>query len=425
MHRQPLDRLERHARAGPGRRIPGETSPALAKLVSMAGAACRSTTVTSWPAPAARRQRKRRSHRHRGRAISREQSARARGCHGGCGIIRRMAAILHAVRIGRADHDSLDGPPSSSRAARRRCRSRERGARVDVRPACRERPIREAELTWPSLPPSSPRRASTTLPPRSPASPESTTAASITCEARCSPSSQVQAPAGRVRACYPFVRVHTDTVKHVDSRLFYGFVAGPGMFETTLTRPDLFGELLSRAIAAAAEKPSRHSSKWACQRAAHSSSFRVCRTIHLEGDLDRDRLLRMRDVFDMPDLARSTTASSTARTTAAGRAASARAVHGGARRFFAASAEALHGTAPKHFQNYVLYTNYQFYIDEFVKLGRTLMCIRRRGAARLSQRIHRRSSNPATWSRATQHLGEPDEEPARRRRVCRKCPPIT
>ena len=45
----------------------------------------------------------------------------------------------------------------------------------------------------------------------------------------------------RVRACYPFVRVHTDTVARADSRLSYGFVSGPGTYETTLTRPDLFG----------------------------------------------------------------------------------------------------------------------------------------------------------------------------------------
>ena len=47
---------------------------------------------------------------------------------------------------------------------------------------------------------------------------------------------------GRVRACYPFVRVETDTVARADSRLAYGFVAGPGTFETTLTRPDVFGQ---------------------------------------------------------------------------------------------------------------------------------------------------------------------------------------
>ncbi|MDP1534062.1 MAG: AMP nucleosidase, partial [Rubrivivax sp.] len=31
------------------------------------------------------------------------------------------------------------------------------------------------------------------------------------------------------------------------------------------------------------------------------------------------------------------------------------------------------GTGPEHFQNFVLFTNYQFYIDEFVKLGHALM----------------------------------------------------
>ena len=35
---------------------------------------------------------------------------------------------------------------------------------------------------------------------------------------------------GRVRACYPFVRVHTDTVARADSRLSYGFVAGLPVF---------------------------------------------------------------------------------------------------------------------------------------------------------------------------------------------------
>ena len=46
---------------------------------------------------------------------------------------------------------------------------------------------------------------------------------------------------GRVRGFYPFVRVHTDTVARADSRLSYGFVHGPGTYETTLTRPELFG----------------------------------------------------------------------------------------------------------------------------------------------------------------------------------------
>src|ERR1700675_1911343 len=44
----------------------------------------------------------------------------------------------------------------------------------------------------------------------------------------------------RVRATYPFVRITTSTHARLDSRLSYGFVAGPGVHETTVTRPDLF-----------------------------------------------------------------------------------------------------------------------------------------------------------------------------------------
>ena len=45
---------------------------------------------------------------------------------------------------------------------------------------------------------------------------------------------------GRVPASYPFVRITTGTHARLDSRLSYGFVSGPGMYETSVTRPDLF-----------------------------------------------------------------------------------------------------------------------------------------------------------------------------------------
>ena len=54
----------------------------------------------------------------------------------------------------------------------------------------------------------------------------------------------------RVRACYPYVRLHTHSVSRQGSgaqspahtRLSYGFVAGAGRYETTLTRPDLYAD---------------------------------------------------------------------------------------------------------------------------------------------------------------------------------------
>src|SRR5215467_9382012 len=55
-------------------------------------------------------------------------------------------------------------------------------------------------------------------------------------------------PATRVRATYPFVRIMTSTHVRLDSRLSYGFVAGPGAYETTVTRPDLFRGYLTEQI---------------------------------------------------------------------------------------------------------------------------------------------------------------------------------
>ena len=51
----------------------------------------------------------------------------------------------------------------------------------------------------------------------------------------------------RVRATYPFVRVTTSTHARLDSRLSYGFVAGPGVYETSVTRPNLFRGAISRS----------------------------------------------------------------------------------------------------------------------------------------------------------------------------------
>jgi Bacterial AMP nucleoside phosphorylase N-terminus len=52
----------------------------------------------------------------------------------------------------------------------------------------------------------------------------------------------------RVRATYPFVRITTTTHARLDSRLSYGFVAGPGVYETTVTRPDLSRAYLTEQI---------------------------------------------------------------------------------------------------------------------------------------------------------------------------------
>ena len=58
----------------------------------------------------------------------------------------------------------------------------------------------------------------------------------------------------RVRATYPFARLTISTHARLDSRLSYGFVTGPGVHETTVTRPDLFRAYLTEQIKLLIEK---------------------------------------------------------------------------------------------------------------------------------------------------------------------------
>jgi AMP nucleosidase len=176
-----------------------------------------------------------------------------------------------------------------------------------------------------------------------------------------------------VRACYPFVRVHTDTVARADSRLSYGFVAGPGTYETTLTRPDLFGDyyleqlrLLLRNHGVALEVGTS-----AQPIPVH---FSFAENDHIEGALNAQRRLLMRDVFDLPDLGAMDDgiANGTFEPLPG---------HPNPLALFTAprvdySLRRLRhysGTAPEHFQNFVLFTNYQFYVDEFIERGHEMM----------------------------------------------------
>ena len=180
-------------------------------------------------------------------------------------------------------------------------------------------------------------------------------------------------PGERVRATYPFVRVRINTVARADSRLSYGFAAGPGRFETTLTRPDLFADyyreqfrLLLRNHAVALEV--------GASEQPIPVHFSLAEDDHLEGTLTPQRRLLMRDLFDLPDLAAMDDGIANGTHETGPGEAQPLALFTASRVDYS-----LHrlrhysGTAPEHFQNYILFTNYQFYIDEFIRLGHELM----------------------------------------------------
>ncbi len=185
-----------------------------------------------------------------------------------------------------------------------------------------------------------------------------------------------ETPTERVRACYPYVRVQTETVARADSRLSYGFVAGPGAFETTLTRPDLFEGYYTEQFRLLLKN---HGQQQMQIEVGLSSQpipihFSFAEHDHIEGSLSAERRLLMRDVFDLPNLAAMDDGIANGTFEAAPGEAQPLSLFTAPRVDY--SLQRLRhytGTSPEHFQNFVMFTNYQFYIDEFVRLGHELM----------------------------------------------------
>jgi AMP nucleosidase len=180
-------------------------------------------------------------------------------------------------------------------------------------------------------------------------------------------------PPSRVRAWYPSVRVQSDTVARADTRLSFGFVAGPGVYETTLTRPDLFADyyreqfrLLLRNHGIALDI--------GLGTQPIPVHFSLAEADHLEGTLTPEARVRLRDLFDLPDLAAMDDGIANGTHEPAPREPHPLALFTAPRVDYS-----LHrmrhytGSAPEHFQNFVLFTNYQFYIDEFIRLGHLWM----------------------------------------------------
>ncbi|MTI18672.1 AMP nucleosidase [Rhodobacteraceae bacterium RKSG542] len=181
-----------------------------------------------------------------------------------------------------------------------------------------------------------------------------------------------EGPAGRVRAFYPEMRMELSSHSRADSRLSYGFVAGPGRYATTVTRPDLFRGYLIHQI----EQLLRNHG--GTVEVGESTTpiplhFAFYHGAHVEGAFADSPERPLRDIFDVPDLAVMDDAIANG-TYEAGDGPEPLAPFTAPRVDYS-----LHrlqhytATAPEHFQNFVLFTNYQFYIDGFAQMAKELM----------------------------------------------------
>ncbi len=182
---------------------------------------------------------------------------------------------------------------------------------------------------------------------------------------------------GRVRGCYPYVRIHVDsllpqaTLENLG--LSYGFVAGAGVYETTLTRPDLYANYYLEQFRLLRQNH-RVELEVGTSTQPIPVHFSFAENDHLEGTLSAQRRLMMRELFDLPDLGAMDDGIPNGTSEARPDEPQPLSLFTAARVDYS-----LHrlrhytGTAPDWFQNFVLFTNYQFYIDEFVRLGHEAM----------------------------------------------------
>jgi AMP nucleosidase len=180
-----------------------------------------------------------------------------------------------------------------------------------------------------------------------------------------------------VSACYPYAAItvrQRDLRRHaIDPKSSYGFVSQEGQYSITLTRPDIFAEYYQEMLGAIMRNHcvSVEVGISDCPIPIH---FAFPDGMHIEGGLDDQKLRRMREVFDSIDLTclsdyivdnKKMTRNGDEKPLALY----------SAPRVDVSLQRLRHytGTDPAHFQKFVLFTNYQFYVDEFRRLARESM----------------------------------------------------
>ncbi|MEM8578529.1 MAG: AMP nucleosidase [Pseudomonadota bacterium] len=177
------------------------------------------------------------------------------------------------------------------------------------------------------------------------------------------------APDARIRAFYPEIRFTTTTFDRVDSRLSFGHVSAPGTYAATVTRPDLFGNYLTQQIGLLLSNHDRPVQiGWSTT--PMPVHFAVAGDDSLTVPQQGAAEFTLRDVFDVPDL--SNTNDDIVNGTYEAEDGVRPLAPFTAQRIDYSLARLAHYTAtdPDHFQNHVLFTNYQFYVAEFEAYAR-------------------------------------------------------
>jgi AMP nucleosidase len=177
----------------------------------------------------------------------------------------------------------------------------------------------------------------------------------------------------KVRACYPFIRIETFNRQKQKSPLAYGYVSRPGVYETTVTRPDIFARYLLKQLSLL---QANHQIPFTIgvSNTPIPIHFALGENSHVEGLITPEKIAQLPNIFDLPDLTNMDD----------------RIANNdyddvnldklplslfNAPRIDISLQRLKHytGTNPTHFQNFVIFTNYTFYVEEFARIAKNLM----------------------------------------------------
>ena len=180
------------------------------------------------------------------------------------------------------------------------------------------------------------------------------------------------APQGRIRAYYPEIRITTTTYARVDTRLSFGHITEPGTYAATITRPDLFANYLRQQIDLLLTNHGLPI-EIGPSTTPIPIHFAVANNPGLSVPQQGASDFILRDVFDVPDLA--TTNDDIVNGVYSDPNGVGALAPFTAQRVDYSLARLSHYTATdaEHFQNYVLFTNYQFYVTEFETYARQML----------------------------------------------------
>ncbi len=174
------------------------------------------------------------------------------------------------------------------------------------------------------------------------------------------------------RAFYPEIRFNNPSFTRVDSRLSFGHVSAPGTYASSITRPDLFRNYLVQQIQLLIKNHGQPV-EIGFSDTPIPVHFAVANRDDITVPQDGAAGFSLRDTFDVPDLA--TTNDDIVNGTYTAPDGVGPLALFTAQRVDYSLARLSHYTATdaEHFQNHVLFTNYQFYVSEFEAYAREML----------------------------------------------------